>query len=223
MFATSDGRLWHTMRLSNGSWTGLGSVNGQFAIPGPVTAVSATWDGTPGETQFMFATSDGRLWHTMRLSNGSWTGLGSVNGQFAIPGPVTAVSATWDGEPGETQFMFGTFTLTPGPPPRVTEWGLWHTMRLADGSWTGLGNVTGQFPVPGPVHAVSAGWSGLPGETEFLFATDDGHLWHSIREPSGTWTGLGDVQAQFQIPAPVRAVSATNDGNPGEAQFMFST
>ena len=61
---TSDvwvaGRLWHTMRQPNGSWAGLGSVNGQFAIPGAVAAVSATSEGEPGQTQFLF-TSPGRV------------------------------------------------------------------------------------------------------------------------------------------------------------------
>ena len=209
--------------IDDGRSNASGGAPGYTAGPG---WNACTGWGSVNGTALMVALprlATGQLWHTIRLANGAWSGLGWVNGEFGIPGPVTAVSATWDGTPDETQFMFTTFTLTPGPPPTVTEWGLWHTMRLANGSWTGLGNVLGQFPVPGPVHAVSAGWSGLPGETEFLFATDDGHLWHSIREPSGTWTGLGDVQGEFQIPAPVRAVSAANDGNPGEAQFMFST
>ena len=48
------GNLWHTMRNANGSWTGLGDVNGQFAIPGPVASVSATSDGVAGQTQYMF-------------------------------------------------------------------------------------------------------------------------------------------------------------------------
>lgn len=50
------GHLWHTMRQPNGSWTGLGDVNGQFAIPGPVAAVSSCGDGVNGQTQFMFTT-----------------------------------------------------------------------------------------------------------------------------------------------------------------------
>lgn len=50
----------------------------------------------------------GHVWHTMRLADGSWTGLGDVNGQFSIPGPVNAVSAAGDWQPAETQFMFTT-------------------------------------------------------------------------------------------------------------------
>ncbi len=212
MFATSDGRLWHTIRQPGGAWSGLDSVNGHFAIPGPVTAVAAAWDAKEGETQFMFATSDGRLWHTIRQPSGTWSGLGSVNGQFQIPAPVRAVSATNDGNRGETQFMFTT-----------DDGRLWHTIHKPNGAWSGLDSVNGHFAIPHPVTAVAAAWDGKVDETQFMFATDDGRLWHSIREASGAWTGLGNVQRQFQIPAPVQAVSATNDGNPGETQFMFST
>ena len=208
MFTTSDGHLWHTLRRANGSWTGLGDVQGQFAIPGPVAAVSAT-AGAAGETQFMFTTSDGHLWHTLRRANGSWTGLGDVQGQFAIPGPVAAVSAA-PGAGGETQYMFTT-----------RDGHLWHTLRRANGSWTGLGDVQGQFAIPGPVTAVSAA-AGAAGETQFMFTTSNGHLWHTLRRANGSWTGLGDVQGQFAIPGPVASVSAAT-GAPGETQFGFTT
>src|SRR5262249_56536271 len=120
-FACTAGHLWHTMRRSDGSWSGLGDVNGQFAIPGPVAAVSACGDGVSGQTQFMFTTTDGHLWHTMRRSDGSWSGLGDVNGQFAIPAPVAAVSACAAGVSGQTQFMFPT-----------TDGHLSHTMPRPD-------------------------------------------------------------------------------------------
>ena len=223
MFTTSDGRLWHTIRLANAGWTGLGAVNSQFTIPGPVTAVSAAYDGNPGETQFMFTTSDGRLWHTIRLANGGWTGLGYVNSQFTIPGPVTAVSATWDGNPGETQFLFTTYAVTPGPPATVTEWDLWHTTRQAGGGWTPPDDMRSKVNVPGPVHAVSATWDGNPGETQFMFATDDGHLWHMIRQAGGGWYPASDLQEEITVFGPVYAVSAAYDGNRGETQLMFET
>src|SRR5207302_1051487 len=108
MFATNDGHLWHTLRRADGSWTGLEDVQSKITIPGPVTAVAAAFDGTAGETQYMFATNDGHLWHTIRHADGSWQRLGDVQSVFAIPGPVTVVAAAFDGTAGETQYMFAT-------------------------------------------------------------------------------------------------------------------
>jgi len=209
VFTTGDGHLWHTLRRVDGSWTGLGDVEGQFALPGPVVAVAAAI-GLPGETQFMFTTSDGHLWHTLRRADGSWSGLGDVEGQFAIPGPVAAVAGT-GGLLGETQFIFTT-----------NDGHLWHTLRRLDGSWTGLGDVQGQFAIPGPVVAVAAA-IGAPGETQFMFTTSDGHLWHTLRRADGSWTGLDDVEGQFAIPGPVAEVAGTGGGLPGETQFLFTT
>src|SRR6266516_2700822 len=102
MFATADGHLWHTLRRADGSWQGLGDVQSPFTIPGPVTVVAAAGDDTAGGTQHIFATTDGHLWHTLRRADGSWQGLGDVQSQFTIPGPVTVVAATGDGTAGET-------------------------------------------------------------------------------------------------------------------------
>src|SRR5207247_2027065 len=124
---TNDGHPWHTLRRADGSWTGLGDVQSEFAIPGPVTKVAATGDGVAGETQFMFATADGHLWHTLRRADGSWQGLGDVQSVFAIPGPVTTVAATGDGVAGETQFMFAT-----------ADGQLWHTLRRSAVSLSAL-------------------------------------------------------------------------------------
>src|SRR6516225_3978413 len=84
-----------SMWLSNsqsGAIHGLGDVNAEFAIPGQVRAVAAAND-LIGNVQFMFATADGHLWHTLRRADGTWTGLGDVNAEFAIPGPVEAIAA----------------------------------------------------------------------------------------------------------------------------------
>jgi hypothetical protein len=200
-------QLWHTLRRADGTWTGLGDVESQFVVPGAVTAVAGT-GGAPGETQFIFATMNGRLWHTLRKADGSWTGLGDVASQFAIPGPVTAVAAA-NGGSGQTQFMFTT-----------NDGHLWHTLRKADGSWTRLGDVASQFAIPGPVTAV-AGTGGAPGETQFIFTTSDGHLWHTLRKADGSWTGLGDVASQANVPEASATVAAADAGS-GETRFMYT-
>src|SRR5439155_1749565 len=108
MFTTADGHLWHTLRRADGSWQGLGDVQGQFAIPGPVTTVAATGDGVAGETQFMFATADGHLVHTLRRADSSWPGHGDVQWHLITPGQVKGVVASGEGIEGETQYLFAT-------------------------------------------------------------------------------------------------------------------
>src|SRR5439155_786900 len=137
---TNDGHPWHTLRRADGSWTGLEDVQGKITIPGAVKIVTAACSDTAGETQYMFATADGHLWHTIRHADGSWTRLEDVQGQFAIPGAVTTVAAASDGAAGETQYMFAT-----------ADGHLWHTLRRADGSWTGLEDVQGKITIPGAV------------------------------------------------------------------------
>jgi len=75
------------------------------------------------------------------------------------------------------------------------------------------------FGIPGPVRCV-AGASAAAGESQFMFATEDGHLWHTQRVPNGSWSGLGDVQGQFSVPHRIGAVAATSS-LANETQFMF--
>jgi hypothetical protein len=210
------GHLWHGVRHADGSWTGAGDAQDVLAIPDKVAAVAGT-GGAAGETQFMFTTQDGHLWHSLRHADGSWTGLGDATAAIGVPGPVTAVAAA-DGGAGETQFMFTT-----------QDGHLWHSLRHADGSWTGLGDATAAIGVPGTVVTV-AGTGGAPGETQFMFSNSGEGLWHSLRHGDGSWTGLGDAKAALPVPAPFvdgpfGAVAAANvpaaTGPSGETQFMF--
>ena len=227
MFTTGDGHLWHTQRRPDGSWEGLSDVQSVLAIPGPVEAVTgaayltAALAPPDGVTHWVFTTDDGHLWFTRRLRNGSWTGLhaGEPNVQptFAIPGPVAAVAGA---SIGESQFIFTT-----------ADGHLWHTRF--NGDWSGLGPVA----IPGPVEALAGaggvvGWSPSgggtpdwsPDETQWVFTTADGHLWHTLRtRPDGKWSALDDLQRMLTIPAPVAAVAGAGGGRAGETHWTFST
>lgn len=100
---------------------------------------------------------------------------------------------------------------------------LLHSIRRPDGSWQQVGDVGGQIHVPGPVRAVAAAGSGN-GDVQFVFVTEDGHLWHTIRYAAGagSWAPLGDVEGQIHVPGPVRAVAAAAAGD-GDVQVIFTT
>src|SRR5437763_15887403 len=86
----------------------MGDVQREVATPVALMKVASASDGTVGETQYMFATADGHLWHTLRRADGSWPALEDVQGKITIPVPMKTVAAAGDGTAGETQYMFAT-------------------------------------------------------------------------------------------------------------------
>ncbi len=208
MFATLDGHLWHTIRYADGSWQPLGDAHAVLGLAEPIVHVAAA-AGAGGQTQYMLTNGAGRLLHTIRYADGSWQPVGDAQTVIGIPGPVVDVAGT-AGAGGETHFML---TTAGGH--------LWHTVRKADGNWTGLGDVHTQIAVSGPVRSIAAA-TGKAGETHYAFTTSDGHLWHTIRFADGSWQPTGDAHAVLGIAGPVSAVAAAG-GKPGETQYMFTT
>ncbi len=208
MYPKATGDFWHTLRRADGNWTGLGEINTQIVVPGTVRTVAGV-GGTGGETHFMFATLDGHLWHTIRYADGSWQPVGDAHAVLGLAGSIVHVAAA-AGSGGETQYM-----LTDGAGR------LLHTIRYADGSWQPVGDAQAVLGIPGPVVDV-AGAAGASGEAHFMLTTSNGHLWHTVRNADGSWTGLGDVQTQIAVSGPVRSIGAAT-GKSGETHFMFTT
>ncbi|HEY7144998.1 MAG TPA: hypothetical protein VH637_12195 [Streptosporangiaceae bacterium] len=183
IYTTADGSIWQAVRSASGTWGSPENFSPLWGSIGAITAIAAT-SCDPSQTQLMFATREGGLWHSIQLAGGSWTlPPGDVHGQIGNPGVVTAIAAA-GAAPGTSAFMIAT-----------VDGGLWHTMRKPDGTWTGLGDVKGQIGDPGAVTGVAAAGSG-PGVVQFLFTTADGNLWHTIRQANGTWTGLAASRAR---------------------------
>lgn len=158
-FCTDQGGLWHTIRNSaDGSWTGAGDVWGQIQRPASNVVAVAGVGTNGGEAQFIFCSTDGHLWHTLRHADGSWSGLGDVNLQVAIPWPVTKVTAADIGN-GVARFLV------------VTEEGsLWMTDRNPDGSWTPIAQVNSVYlRIPLPVASVAAARDGAVGTASVAF------------------------------------------------------
>jgi hypothetical protein len=181
---TADGRLWHTIRRSNGSWTQFGDVEGQAGERGNFVSVGIV--GITRELHLAGVTDEGRLWHTIHRSDGSWTQFGDVEGQAGERGAFSAVSVSVALSPaGDIELHLSGVTA---------DGRLWHTIRRPNGSWTQLGDVEGQAGDRGTF--VSVGLAGVGNELHLAGVTDDGRLWHTIRRSSGSWTQFGDVEGQ---------------------------
>jgi hypothetical protein len=207
-FTTTDGRLWHSVRNPDGSWTATDNMASHIVIPFAVTAVAAS-SRVAGELDLLYTTADGELWLATR-SAGAWGSVEELGGVTGNIGTITAITVA-SCQPSQTQIMLAT-----------REGGLWHTIMYATGGWQPvIGDVKAKIGDPGVVVAVAAA-SPAPGVAQFMFATVDGGLWHTVRNADGTWTGLGNVKGQIGDPGPVTGVSATSSA-PGVVQFMFTT
>ncbi|MFE2474974.1 hypothetical protein [Streptomyces sp. NPDC059389] len=104
-----DGIVYHRLRRPDGSWTGFRPPRG---VSTPTTGASAIGiAGTPdGSAQVVAVGLDGRVWHNVRLPDGSWTPFGQVpgpNGSDPFPAGQVRITALRDGTTHVTAISAG--------------------------------------------------------------------------------------------------------------------
>jgi len=190
----SNGKLWHTIRLANGSWPFVfGDVQGQTSQHGPnigeiSDAACATNQG--GDLHVLAVDlANRKLWHTIRLAvDGSWTAFHDVLAQTGPIGGIAGVSCATN-QGGDLHVL-----------ALDSNNKLWHTIRLVNGSWTAFGDVQAQTEKHGPNigKIFYPECATNPGGDLHVLAVDGNiDLWHTIRfAADGAWTAFGDVLAQ---------------------------
>jgi hypothetical protein len=114
--------------------TNVRSFIGGF--PGPVFSVGAAGGSV------CVVDGHGTIWHALELSDGTWTGFGSVNAATGSVGTIfTQVAHTIFNGIGGANPQFHVVAVDNGG-------GLLHAIRHHDGTWTPFGNVKRATGIP---------------------------------------------------------------------------
>ncbi|MFF4583631.1 trypsin-like serine protease [Streptomyces sp. NPDC001373] len=176
------GKVFHTVRHAAGDWTRFGDVVQATSPIGPVTQVATASAG--GQLQ-VIAISAGKAFHTLRNTAGQWTVWGNVAQAAGATGPITSVSMAGIG--GDVHVVIATDNGTRQ----------YHTIRQANASWIGFGELTGYL---GNVTAKSLAAAHVDGELQVAAVTADNKFVHTVRHTDRTWT---------TTPAALRGISGT--------------
>src|SRR6266702_252491 len=135
-----DGGLWHTIRLADGSWPfPFGDVQSQTRQAGggnpgigptPRVACAANQNG---DLHVCVIDQAGKLWHTIRLADGSWTfPFGDVQSETSLVGSFINLPF------GEVSCSISTngdlhICVVTAVQGQVTDGQFWYTFRHSDG------------------------------------------------------------------------------------------
>src|SRR5262249_42448696 len=128
--------------------------------------------------------------HTIRNANGSWQGgFGLIEGQSA-GGPPAFVSVGCGSADGQALQVVGL-----GTDDRI-----WHTIRNSNGTWQssfGLVESESSGGPAGPASFEAVCCAGAGGGLHVIGLGNDGKLWHTIRQPNGSWqASFGLIEGQ---------------------------
>lgn len=175
----ADGGVYHRIRWADGSWSGFAPLNGMDTNEtAKATAVAIA--GMPdGSAHVVIASTDGRVYHRIRVDNHSWTGFAPLNGV-----------ETWETAIGSSVAIAG----HPNGSARVAIIGqdghVYDRVRYSSGSWTQFQAVPG-MGTSAAAEGTAVAIAGMPdGGTQLVVAGTDGGVYH--RDGSGLWTVLSE-------------------------------
>jgi hypothetical protein len=174
----SDARPYHTVRLPDGSWQGHFEVIDGELLGGP-EKFGAVSCAVAGETLHVVALDQsGQAHHTARDGEGNWHQFRSLGQLYDAPARFVAVdcAAVWGG----SLHLLGV----------GGNGELYHTIRWPDGTWQRyFGVLGGQQHGVVPRFALGVACTHVGHDLGLIAICSDHRLFHSTRQPDGTWRG----------------------------------
>jgi hypothetical protein len=134
----SDASLWHALRRPGGSWQPTAGPVRDRTSGGPSNLLDVACSRTTeGALHVVAVGVNGDLWHTIRDAHGAWQSYFGNVGDQARSGPPFVHSVSILG--------IGTGLHVIG----AAGWGLWHTLRREDGTWSSF-DCIGDGTADGP-------------------------------------------------------------------------
>lgn len=197
---TSDGRLWHTIRFGSGGWQGFfGDIEGQTGDRGAFVKVACGMVGN--DLHVCGITADGRIWHTIRYSNGSWQNFfGDIESQTGESGTFRDIACSAVGN------NLHVCAIT-------TSGRILHTIRYNSGSWQGFfGDIESQTGESGSFTRVAC--AGIGNDLHVCGVTNTGRILHTIRFGNTSWQPFfGDIEGQTGDAGTFREVACASSLN----------
>ncbi|MFE4913063.1 trypsin-like serine protease [Streptomyces sp. NPDC056652] len=200
---TSTG-LYHTIRDSNGDWTGFGDVQ---KAAGTVQDVSYAADAAISGKNYVFALGgDGRVYQANRRATGGWEAFRDITNEIGVlPGSTVRIAVTSTGN------GLALVALSGG---RV-----YHAVQDPAEKWSSWGDVTGKLGVLGNATEVTV--SQTSGGQTHIGVVADKKAYHGLRNADGTWSGWGRVS---NLPTGLDAVNTMAFAGTGsDLQIILSS
>ena len=208
---------------ANGSWTALTPMVGVTPLdwcadPGAEYSDYMSAAVVGSQVNVVYIDRDGRIAHTAQQPDGTWTAQ-----------DVVAPSGTYSGD----QFQSVTAASVGGQlQVAVVDQRhntVLHAVRGSNGVWSHWGNVLGETGTPRswgvPIRVSMAGF----GSSLQMVVLTNGPVaqYHAIRNPNGSWTPFGDIDAEVNFQAAgfqgtvLQEVTAVNVG--GKLETVFAS
>jgi hypothetical protein len=172
----SDARLYHTVRLADGSWQRNFELIDGGAHRGPDAFVGASCAVAGDALHLLTLDQGGQAYHTVRDHDGRWQDFRSLGQLYDAPTRFVAIdcAVVWGGS---------LHVVGVGSDAR-----LYHTIRWPDGSWQRyFGVLGGQQHGVAPRFALSVACAPVGHDLGLVAICSDHRLFHSTRLPDGSW------------------------------------